>query len=1555
MYEGKNTDIKTGKQSVAATRSGGVAPPAFFQPKLTVNLPNDPYEREADAMAERVMRQVAPVENNTSFQPLALVAQRKCAACEEEEEHVQRKEGNPASPQVDAGFESYVSSLGTRGQPLAAPERDFFEPRFNHDFSNVRIHHDSEAARSAQKINALAYTSGHNIVFNSEQYQPGSDSGKRLLAHELTHVVQQQGNSMTGIGRSPQRDQLSLKSDAGFIQRNATTDTVRGRLTESLDMGNLSAVDRRLLDRRVREEAARRLNTLRESIRELPEVPTHPRYTGLVSIFEESLASIQNHPDEANRRVRGEHLSVVLGLMRSDKLVAYYQISGDEQHYAILREGVRRFGNIDITADTDHLMYWESMTQAIRRNPERVLLSEIVGNFYTMLGAPQPRLQNGSTYTGGEDNSAVPNSPALPAEIIGPTAQVKNATGTYTMRLDYSVAGHDLLSQVVEAMNWVNYRWELYDITAEYNTRIHAEIERLRAREEGDSSASVHEIALENIRQQPISGDHHVGQMAASSRRWQRFAEQQVEDFENNWEDVTNPSAGSNGTLIDAIGNRFIAEFNLGTTVLSASFGAVSQLLSTFSDLLGGAFYEKEIPFPDQEGWFLVRCIAQPSAQGTADDPVLRAPSVSTKIVRVREIRGFTDEQVGDLDELLTARRIELETSLSFVSDPADRTRIERELNAVRVELEGSGEAIIQSRIDQLTTLRARATNRREREQVDGQLAVLRAQLRIANARAGEMVQATITRPRAVFVSEETSQTVPLLLQLGRVSASHEGYHYQLSDVTGRDSSQWDGAGDTASEAVTRAFNQFARESPYGRGILSVRLQRGMPHGIDQTVFRCQRRGGAMAVARLEQVLTVLTVLGLMAVPGVGVAAAVGGAAIAAGRIISKINNHTFRWNDPAVFTDMLSILGAAASGAAVVGRMRVIRTSRMFAVVADDADVIRMIQMLNRSASRFELLDEFIGWGGYLWGNIVLFDEFLQIQAKVLGGEMTAAEARRRRAELLASAVRDGGFQFAGFRPEQTATRFRDGFGPPHHDGTPADGPQAPATTRPTDVSERRPMPQAEPTASAVLEASVQGGEVTGVRPAPDAELARAGIARLTRRIGDMPEGLRHLLTADSNLLQRALLDPQLIHRSNVDAWNEIASLGALHPDTYPLLLRDSELRRALVSNPGAARALKHCASPCFPSNASAADVLALQNLISVRAGQGLSTDFNRLNQFLYNHRDMSELSLVVRALEADFDAALSWGDLSGVLTSANPTEFYAVLQLGQSRLYMDESGRIGRATRVSAERTVIELELRGTASVRGNYQVGGQPAGVSGSGLPTGRNGFEALHGAGPIVGYESPQGILFGPWHINHDLQVHGIEQTLQDIGSRKAPGASIRLVITVDRFTGSTRYPNAQGVEFLQGVRYELVASGNGERRVSVFDASIHVDTPDDPNSSVDVSAPRMSVDIDNFLTSPVSLPPVPWTPRATSDLRPGFAQRYIQNINRVIAQLEAMPNQDARAYAQLLRRELQEYLGSSNARTQANRLRRDVVVNLNETLNESVFANFPALRPIMRDR
>lgn len=189
-------------QDSAVKHTASKAP--FFQPKLTVNQPGDVYEQEADAMADKVMDMQNTDAGGGFFNPSPPGVQRKCQHCEEEEKNAQRKEDGSSTPKVTSNNESYINSLNGNGKPLSQNERSFFEPRMGYDLSNVRVHTGAGAEQSSKDINALAYTHGNNIVFGANQYQPGTDNGKRLMAHELTHTLQQQGGAgLKRIQRAP--------------------------------------------------------------------------------------------------------------------------------------------------------------------------------------------------------------------------------------------------------------------------------------------------------------------------------------------------------------------------------------------------------------------------------------------------------------------------------------------------------------------------------------------------------------------------------------------------------------------------------------------------------------------------------------------------------------------------------------------------------------------------------------------------------------------------------------------------------------------------------------------------------------------------------------------------------------------------------------------------------------------------------------------------------------------------------------------------------------------------------------------------------------------------------------------------------------------------------------------------------------------------------------------------------------------------------------------------------------------------------------------------------
>lgn len=157
-----------------------------------------------------------------------------------EEELLQAKEVAEHTPVGTPQVASGIASLRRGGQPLPASERTFFEPRFGHDFSHVRIHSDSQAAELARAVNARAFAVGKDVVFGTGEYAPGKVLGRRLLAHELTHVVQQSGDAPgTGQLRSLIHRQIGPR-----IQRQAyqnLTEVWLGRRPPLLDMSKFQS------------------------------------------------------------------------------------------------------------------------------------------------------------------------------------------------------------------------------------------------------------------------------------------------------------------------------------------------------------------------------------------------------------------------------------------------------------------------------------------------------------------------------------------------------------------------------------------------------------------------------------------------------------------------------------------------------------------------------------------------------------------------------------------------------------------------------------------------------------------------------------------------------------------------------------------------------------------------------------------------------------------------------------------------------------------------------------------------------------------------------------------------------------------------------------------------------------------------------------------------------------------------------------------------------------------------------------------------------------------
>ena len=153
------------------------------QAKLELTTPGDSYEKEADRMADHVMRSAFSVSDGDGQSPRQTVSRPI----------VSRRSSGSGGVAVDSQTESGIMSSRGGGSSLPTALRSRMETGFGADFSNVRIHNDSTAAFLSNSIQAKAFTYGNDIYFNRGQYSPSSSDGQRLIAHELTHTLQQTG------------------------------------------------------------------------------------------------------------------------------------------------------------------------------------------------------------------------------------------------------------------------------------------------------------------------------------------------------------------------------------------------------------------------------------------------------------------------------------------------------------------------------------------------------------------------------------------------------------------------------------------------------------------------------------------------------------------------------------------------------------------------------------------------------------------------------------------------------------------------------------------------------------------------------------------------------------------------------------------------------------------------------------------------------------------------------------------------------------------------------------------------------------------------------------------------------------------------------------------------------------------------------------------------------------------------------------------------------------------------------------------------------------------
>jgi hypothetical protein len=318
-----------GNQGVLGRISNGIA----------ISHPDDVTERQADRVAEAVTSSSSTLRPRISTGSGAAkkIISRKCSTCDErdEEPQINRKAESSAIP---ARAPNVMSVLSSPGHPLDSRTREFMESRFGFDFGRVRIHTDARAAESARALNAQAYTTGSDIVFASSRYQPSTTSGRFLLAHELTHVVQDSGNGSARMIRRTPEDVPEL--DRQYAEAVKQQDWAKA--AEVLNKFNREDINQRLakLDRlqffsihrgavanaRVGKDAQVAQLSAHRFIQEPSKKPS-TRVDAAIELTRRALVYATSNPPENDRalKILAQVETFLRGLTTDENIAKYYQ------------------------------------------------------------------------------------------------------------------------------------------------------------------------------------------------------------------------------------------------------------------------------------------------------------------------------------------------------------------------------------------------------------------------------------------------------------------------------------------------------------------------------------------------------------------------------------------------------------------------------------------------------------------------------------------------------------------------------------------------------------------------------------------------------------------------------------------------------------------------------------------------------------------------------------------------------------------------------------------------------------------------------------------------------------------------------------------------------------------------------------------------------------------------------------------------------------------------------------------------------------------------------
>ena len=1020
-------------QSTLAQQLGNAGLLRILQAKLAVSDPQDHFEQEADQVADQVMR-MPDVAASSAPAP----ASTQTTA-------VQRAaDATSALPVVDAALEEAVAALDGRGGPLSPEVRSFMEPRFGADLGAVRIHTDAHAHDLARSVNARAFTVGRNVVFGAGYYAPHTDSGRRLLAHELTHTLQQGGT--TRLAREAKRRKtlreqlpphtalvLSAPSPLLLAQRAA------GELKEQRGGRGVAANSRFLV-------AADSLYVYSADFRLLKKIALK-RTPPLAGVFmgdpaqgRSRFVNMQGRPHlvKDDNWSKGEWVTDWADVTAKD-----LQALVDSNLYVVIIGHVTSpSAKSDKPGDGSGGGGGKQKAKAPTSAPPSKSKQKGEGK------EPIVRSVPGDAYTGHRSDK-VANHGAFPSSIkVSSSLLPVDGASDVTMRLVWQYYETNPVMAVWNASTRVTYRWERWNVTDAVAKTSREEVEKTYRQKAFDAATEVDDEYSDY--------DEH-----------RRIAEYE-EQTEHSQEAIE--QGGTAGRAADEKDAEVLEER------INRRLRGVSAAVSTAGHVFDGVWHR--ITRPDhaitlkwqEEGTFLIRCIASPWEHGGRR----YESSVATAVVEVRPREYIARNALGATEQSLMPLRIARE----LATDPKEVQRLDALI--AEVETSAYGPAV-----DALGLIIARkqaalkTARGAEREKLEKELKDLEKQLKQAEWNEKGYVgpdgkPGHAFRPQAAFVSDTSGTTFPLLLQL--LPAPEDGVNqWVLRDVTtagDKLGKGYFGRGPTNRDAILGALQLFAHDNAYGFGTLVVRLPDSIPGARPtEIVLRNYPAAAQLAKERLTDLATLFMIAGI-ASPAIGQMGMYLGASLSAQNILNRLREGKLE-PDLMFMNDLLQVLGALASGASKIATLKLVSSGETFALAQASGDLkaiekaLAKVKRAEVAARVAEKANDLATWGGVAVGDYQLIVRLKEIAEAERNGTMTHSEAGAQRGKAILSALQSHAMLFTPLLHKPVGTLE----GPPVTAGS---------VPKPTESTTRK-SGQSAGEAGASNERTMPGGRLSG------------------------------------------------------------------------------------------------------------------------------------------------------------------------------------------------------------------------------------------------------------------------------------------------------------------------------------------------------------------------------------------------------------------------------------------------------------------------------------------